>query len=67
MTPSEAVLALIAASWTEPQIAAAVGTTQPTINRIRNVKSDPAWPLGQKLVDLAQSGELPPVARDEAA
>lgn len=63
MTPTDAVLALLANGHTEASIAKAVETTQPTINRIRRGASQPNYALGKALVDLAEA--LPPV--DEQA
>jgi predicted transcriptional regulator len=65
MTPTEAVLALLANGQTEASIAKAVETTQPTINRIRRGASQPNYALGKALVDLAEA--LPPVPATNAA
>lgn len=53
MTPTEAVHALLASGHTENTIAAAVSTTQPTINRIRRGAMVPNYTLGKALVDMA--------------
>ena len=54
MTPQEAILSLLALRKTETQIAVAVGTTQPTINRIK--KGAACLHLtGEALIKLAQA------------
>jgi hypothetical protein len=53
MNPSDAISALIARGETEASIASAVGSSQPTINRIRHGQT-PAYPLGRSLVELAK-------------
>lgn len=55
MTPTEAVHTLLAAGLSETDIAKRVGTTQPTVNRIRRGAMTPSYPMGKALVDLAQS------------
>lgn len=57
MQPSEAIRSLLAQGMTEAVIAARVGATQPTINRIRRGQQ-PSYPLGKALVELAET--LPP-------
>lgn len=52
MQPSDAINALILAGWTEALIAAEVGTSQATINRIKH-GSRPAYDTGRALIDLA--------------
>lgn len=56
MTPSEAIEKLRAAGRSEQSIAAAVATSQPTINRIRKGQ-EPNYALGKALIDLAGSLE----------
>lgn len=53
MTPSEAIEHLRRSGMTEQVIAAAVGTGQSTINRIRHGVMVPTWPVGKRLVDMA--------------
>lgn len=53
MNPAQAITALLErADWTEVRIAAAVGTTQPTVNRIKRGAS-PSYQVGTALVALA--------------
>lgn len=76
MTPSNAITALISAGWTEAGIAEEVGTSQPTINRIRH-GAQPRFQLGTDLLALYgrfQAGEVgaparerPPEAHQKAA
>lgn len=53
MKPIEAIAALQKNGWTETTIAQAVGTSQPTINRIKS-GSMPLFDLGIALVNLAK-------------
>lgn len=62
MQPSEAIVRLLLANWTEVEIASAVGTTQPTINRIKNGKQ-PNYALGERIVLLAKSGQKKPAKK----
>lgn len=64
-SPSEAVARLKSAGMTEAVIAARVGCSQPTINRIRHGRRTPTYELGRRLVDLAVFGPAPE-ARDAA-
>jgi hypothetical protein len=60
MTPQSAVIDLVAAGWTEARIAAAVSTTQPTINRIkRGGQRTCNFELGQALTELAAKHVTP--------
>lgn len=59
MKPSEAIAALIERGLTEAAIAAQVGTTQSTINRIRRGQQ-PSYDLGKALIELHASGAAPP-------
>jgi transcriptional regulator with XRE-family HTH domain len=52
MTPAEAITSLLSRQWTEARIAEAVGTSQPTINRIKQGTS-PRYAVGEALVRLA--------------
>jgi predicted XRE-type DNA-binding protein len=54
MTPQEAIQTLLGLQMNETQIAAAVGATQPTINRIRN-GSDCLFRTGAALIKLAEA------------
>lgn len=53
MNPSDAILKLRESGMSEQVIAAAVHTSQPTINRIRRGKVEPGYVLGSKLVAMA--------------
>ena len=59
MNPAQAITALLERpDWTEVRIAVAVGTTQPTVNRIKRGAS-PSYQVGAALVALAaQEGLL---------
>jgi DNA-binding XRE family transcriptional regulator len=66
MSPSDAIAALLQLpGWTETRIAKEVGTSQPTVNRIKG-GSEPSWKTGEAIVQLAQR-ELasPPVPSPE--
>lgn len=54
MTPATAIQTLLASGWTEAKIAAEVGTTQPTINRIKR-GATPSYDVGAAVVALAQT------------
>jgi len=56
---------LIRSGMTESGIAAKVGSSQPSINRIRNGKQQPGYVLGDALLKLA--GERCPVDESPAA
>jgi transcriptional regulator with XRE-family HTH domain len=50
----EIIDGLLKAGRTERQLAGEVGCTQPTINRLRNGKTDqPTWPVGRRLMELS--------------
>lgn len=51
MTPSQAIQSLLDAGCTEAGIAKAVGTSQPTINRIKK-GSAPRYEVGARLMAL---------------
>lgn len=53
MTPADSINLLLEQKWTEARIAAAVGTSQPTINRIKKGVS-PRYAVGEALVRLAE-------------
>ena len=53
MNPQDAVKVLIAAGWTEQRIASEAGTSQPTINRIKNGRHRASFDVGQALVGMA--------------
>lgn len=68
MTPQRAIQVLVAADWTETKIASAVGTKQPTINRIKSGKQEScSYELGAALISLAESVGQPPKRRARAA
>lgn len=48
----EIIEALLKAGLTESEIAARVGATQPSINRIKRGRQNPGYELGVKLHDL---------------
>lgn len=52
-TPSEAVRRLISAGWSEARIAKEVGTSQPTIHRVKHGQKSVAFEVGLALVRLA--------------
>jgi hypothetical protein len=68
MDPKTAILALLANDWTETRIAQAVGTTQPTINRIKH-GGDPGYERGARLVELGRTvvADGPPKKKQRAA
>lgn len=53
MNPQTAVLILTEAGWSEQRIAAEVGTSQPTINRIKAGRQRASYAVGVALVELA--------------
>lgn len=61
MTLQEAILALIAARWSESRIGRATGISQSTINRLKNGTRSVKYEQGVALVSLARS------VRDSAA
>lgn len=65
MKPSEAVAELQNLGWTQAEIAASVGSTQPTIARIKAGKP-PFFDVGIALVNLA-AREVKPKGRKKAA
>ena len=46
------IIELIAAGVSERDIAARIGVTQPSINRMRNGKQQPTYEVGKKIADL---------------
>lgn len=54
MSPQDAVNKLAAAGWTEQRIATEAGTTQPTINRIKNGRQRASFDIGRALLALAE-------------
>lgn len=63
MSPQDAIAALVLAGWTEKAIADAVGTSQPSINRIKNnSKQSVRYEVGVKLIALAANPSLRKVA-----
>ena len=65
MNPKEAIASLQKQGWTETDIAVAVGTSQPTINRIKG-NAKPLFDLGIALVNLA-SANKPKKAKSRTA
>lgn len=59
----EIVKALIQSGMTESGIAERVGSSQPSINRIRNGKQQPGYALGVALIALAN--EVAPTERSD--
>lgn len=55
MKPSQAITVLRDAGLTDTVIAAAVGSNQSTIHRIRHEKHEPNYTLGKALVDMAMA------------
>lgn len=56
MTPQDAVLALVAIGWSESRISREVGTSQPTIHRIKRgaMPRGPSFAVSQSVIDLAE-------------
>lgn len=71
MTPQTAVQSLLAADWSEVQIADAVGCNRSTINRLRRGNYSVNYDTGKALVELVgtpapdkgQDGASKPLAR----
>jgi len=58
-SPEELVQRLMAAGWSQGQIAQAIGTSQPTVCRLLNPKHQKhAYWLVDKLRDLCETHEL---------
>ncbi|MTI73329.1 MAG: helix-turn-helix domain-containing protein [Stenotrophomonas sp.] len=53
MNPQDAALILTEAGWSEQRIAAEVGASQPTINRIKSGRQRASYAVGAALVELA--------------
>ncbi|MDT3467913.1 hypothetical protein [Stenotrophomonas maltophilia] len=54
LSPQQAVQVLVKAKWSEARIAKAVGTSQPTIHRLkRGTQKSVAFEVGTKLVAIA--------------
>lgn len=54
LSPQQAVQALVDAKWSEARIARAVGTSQPTIHRLkRGLQKRVAFDVGMRLVSIA--------------
>ncbi|MEB1136037.1 helix-turn-helix domain-containing protein [Xanthomonas campestris pv. campestris] len=53
--PAQAVLKLVQAGWSESRIAKEVGTSQPTVHRIKHGQKSVAFGVGLALVRLADS------------
>ncbi|MBB4722720.1 helix-turn-helix domain-containing protein [Xanthomonas euvesicatoria] len=56
-TPAQAVLRLVEAGWSESRIAKEVGTSQPTIHRIKHGQRSVAFEIGTALVRLAGASQ----------
>ncbi|MBB4726373.1 helix-turn-helix domain-containing protein [Xanthomonas arboricola] len=56
-TPTQAVLRLVEAGWSESRIAKEVGTSQPTIHRIKHGQRSVAFEIGTALVRLAAASQ----------
>lgn len=65
MTPSDAILALLARGMTETAIGEKVGSRQSVINRIKRQVMNPNWALGAALVSLEIATR--PAANDDGA
>lgn len=59
MKPSDAIALLIQHAWTETRIADAIGTSQPTINRIKK-GAKPSFDVGHALIELAKRSKPTP-------
>lgn len=54
ISPQQAVQALVEAKWSEARIARAVGTSQPTIHRLKHgLQKRVAFDVGMRLVSIA--------------
>ena len=58
MNPRQAIERLHGSGMTEAVIAAAVNSTQPTINRIHRGESSPKYELGRALVEMAAALDI---------
>lgn len=65
MNPKDAISALQKSGWTETMIANAVGTSQPTINRIKR-GAMPGYDIGAAIVALARQEAGPRRSRKVA-
>lgn len=54
MTPQEAATKLAELKWSDPRIAKAVGSSQPTIYRIRHGQREAKHATGEALIALAK-------------
>lgn len=64
MNPTQAIRELTSSGWTEAQLAAAVGVSQPTINRLKHSRRTTSYDIGAALVALVGT---PPPKQQEAA
>lgn len=66
MSPQDAVQYLISAGWSEARIAAGVGTSQPTIHRLKHgrVTRGVSFEVGLALVQLAAKESAEPAAQE---
>ncbi|KAB7767602.1 helix-turn-helix domain-containing protein [Xanthomonas maliensis] len=65
--PTQAVLQLVRAGWSESRIAKEVGTSQPTIHRVKHGQKSVAFDIGVALIRLAESHGGPAVGTQEVA
>ncbi|WP_180313790.1 helix-turn-helix domain-containing protein [Xanthomonas hortorum] len=63
-TPTQAVLRLVEAGWSESRIAKEVGTSQPTVHRIKHGQRSVAFEIGTALVRLATALQKTPLATE---
>jgi len=66
MTPKEAVQTLVQAGWSEARIARAIGTSQPTVHRIKRGHDGAAYRTVKSLLELVAREAPPVVERPEA-
>jgi len=66
-TPTQAVLKLVRAGWSESRIAKEVGTSQPTIHRVKHGQKSVAFDIGLALVRLAETLPAPEAGEQEVA
>ena len=60
MNPQDAILKLLALTWTPAQIAARAKISVPTVSRIRHGHMQPTYASGVALVEMALRGRKPP-------
>lgn len=71
LTPQMAVQVLVGAGWSEARIAREIGTSQPTVHRIKRGHQGAAYTTVKRLMELAArepaTGEQPDSQTDAVA